>query len=278
MTFTEKLEMAWQQNNSLVCVGLDPDMNRLPNGISRDKKGLLEFNCAIVDATATLVCAFKPQIAYFAALSAEDVLLKTIQYIKEHHPNIPIILDAKRSDIGSTAEQYALEAFDRYQADAVTVNPFLGGDTLQPFLKYQDKGVIILCRTSNPGAAEIQDLEVNGQPLFLSIAKKAANEWNSNGNCALVVGATWPQQLAQVRSVIGDMPVLVPGVGAQGGSAKDVVTHGCNSRGTGLVINSSRAVLYASAGSDFAEGAQAETSRLKEAVNKARLHSNQTES
>ncbi|MEM7282036.1 MAG: orotidine-5'-phosphate decarboxylase [Pseudomonadota bacterium] len=271
MSFRQKLKQAWENNNSLVCVGLDPDMHRLPEGLSRDKTGLLEFCTSIIDATADLVCAFKPQIAYFAALSAEDVLLKTMDYIRDNYPDVPIILDAKRSDIGSTAKQYALEAFQRFGADAVTVNPYLGGDALAPFLEHADKGVILLCRTSNPGAAEIQDLEIEGEPLFLRVAEKAANEWNYNSNCALVVGATWPNQLRRVREIAGNMPILVPGVGAQGGSAAEVVNNGTDADGAGLIINSSRGVIYASQRTDFPDAARQEAKKLRDLVNQARV-------
>ncbi len=269
MTFIEKLKSAWKTNESMVCVGLDPDLAKLPTAVPKTLSGLFEFNKAIVDATADLVCAFKPQIAYFAALSAEDVLKDTMDYIRGQYPNIPIILDAKRSDIGSTAEQYAREAFERYQADAVTVNPYLGGEALTPFLDYQDKGIIILCRTSNPGAAELQDLEIDGDPLFLHVARKAATHWNRHNNCGLVVGATWPSQLRQVRQAVGDIPLLVPGVGAQGGSAHDVVQNGTDSEGLGLIINSSRGVLYASSKEDYPAAARREANHLKQLIKEA---------
>ena len=254
--FNEKLQNAWQQNNSLVCVGLDPDIERFPRGIERSAEGIFEFNRSIVDATHDLVCAFKPQIAYFAALSAEDVLEQTITYIKENYPDIPVILDAKRGDIGSSAEQYAKEAFLRYDADAVTVNPYLGMDAVQPFLDYRDRGVIILCRTSNHGARDLQDLKVDGEPLFKKLASLVSTEWNHYGNCALVVGATWPEQLAEVRQIVGDMPILVPGIGAQGGDVEKVITAGKTSEGTGLIVSASRSVLYASSGTDFVDAAR----------------------
>ena len=179
----------------------------------------------IADATAQYACAFKPQIAHFAALRAEDALLRLIAHIHATHPGIPVILDAKRGDIGSTAQQYAREAFDRYAADAVTANPYLGRDSVQPFLDRADRGVVILCRTSNPGAGDLQDLLVDGRPLYQHVAEKVAHEWNTHGNCALVVGATWPEQLREVRAIIGDMPILVPGVGAQGGDVEAVVRN-----------------------------------------------------
>jgi orotidine-5'-phosphate decarboxylase len=262
--FIAHLGAAWQRNDSLVCVGLDPEPERLP-------VPLFEFNQAIIDATADLVCAYKPQFAHYAACGMEDQLERTIEYIHRAHPHIPVILDSKRGDVGNTAERYASEAFERYGADAVTVSPYLGGDSLEPFLRHEDKGVVILCRTSNPGARDIQDLEVNGRRLYQSIAELAARRWNSRGNCMLVVGATYPQELAEVRRIVGDMPLLVPGVGAQGGDVARAVQNGRTASGTGLVISSSRAILYASAGEDFASAAREATSRLREQINAARL-------
>jgi orotidine-5'-phosphate decarboxylase len=270
MTFSQKLEQAWERSGSLVCVGLDPDLGRLPTHLSRDAAGVLAFHRAIVDATHDLVCAYKPQIAYFAAEGLEDTLAATIDYIRERAPHVPVILDAKRGDIGSTAEQYAREAFERYRADAVTVNPYLGGDTLEPFLRHTDRGVVILCRTSNPGAGDFQDLDVNGRPLYEIVAERAATQWNSAGNCLLVVGATWPQQLARVRAIVGDMPLLVPGVGAQGGDVEQLVRAGRTAAGTGLLINSSRAILYASRNADFAQAARAATLELQQLINRQR--------
>ena len=270
MTFNRKLERAWTRAQSLVCVGLDPDLRRLPAGLAPDAAGVLAFHRAIVDATCDLVCAYKPQVAYFAAAGLEDALAATIDYIRERAPEVPVILDAKRGDIGSTAEQYAREAFERYGADAVTVNPYMGGDTLSPFLKYTDRGVIVLCRTSNPGAAEFQDLDVGGRPLYELVAERAARDWNTAGNCLLVVGATWPQQLARVRALVGDMPLLVPGVGAQGGDVEQLVRAGRTADGTGLMINSSRTILYASNGADYATAARAATDELRQLINRFR--------
>jgi orotidine-5'-phosphate decarboxylase len=203
------------------------------------------------------VCCFKPQIAHFAAQRAEDALERVIAHIHQRHPGVPVILDAKRGDIGSTAQFYAAEAFDRYGADAVTVNPYLGRDSVQPFLDRADRGVVVLCRTSNPGARDLQDLIVHGSsgggtPLYQHVAKTVARDWNGNGNCMLVVGATYPRELAEVRAFVGDMPLLVPGVGAQGGDVAAVVQNGKNSAGQGLVISSSRSILYASSADDFA--------------------------
>ncbi|MBP9219503.1 MAG: orotidine-5'-phosphate decarboxylase [Sterolibacterium sp.] len=270
MRFIDKLRAAWHQQNSLVCVGLDPDLNRLPAHLPRNADGILAFNRAIIDATHDLVCAYKPQIAYFAALGAEDALHGTLDYLRTCHPAIPVILDSKRGDIGSTAEQYAAEAFDRFGADAVTINPYMGFDSAEPFLRRADKGVVILCRTSNPGAADFQDLDVAGQPLFEIVARTVAQKWNDNGNCLLVVGATWPEQMARIRALVGDLPFLVPGVGAQGGDVEKLVRAGRTADGNGLVINSSRAILYASSGADFAAAARAETLRLRDQINACR--------
>ncbi|MGV0977289.1 MAG: orotidine-5'-phosphate decarboxylase, partial [Azonexus sp.] len=208
MTFTQMLAAAWQQNNSLLCVGLDPDPAKFPSHLKGRDDAIFEFCAAIVDATADLVCSFKPQIAYFAARRAEAQLEALIAHIHEKHPGIPVILDAKRGDIGSTAEQYAVEAFGRYKADAVTVNPYMGRDSVDPYLAYPDKGVILLCRTSNPGGSDLQFLDVGGEKLYERVARLAANEWNTSGQISLVVGATFPAEIARVRAIVGDMPLL----------------------------------------------------------------------
>jgi orotidine-5'-phosphate decarboxylase len=270
VTFIDRLSRAWSEHDSLVCVGLDPDLSRFPESVLDADEPIFEFNKAIIDATHDLVCAYKPQIAHYAAESAEAQLESTIAYIKSTYPEIPIILDAKRGDIGSTAEMYATEAFERYAADAVTVNPYLGFDSLQPFLKYKDRGVILLCRTSNAGAADLQDLLVDGIPLYEKVATLAAGKWNTHGNCLLVVGATWPAQLQKIRSIVADMPLLVPGVGAQGGDVEKLVTAGRTRAGTGLIVNSSRAILYASNGEDFAAAARRETLKLRDTINRYR--------
>ncbi len=270
MGFITTLADAWQRNDSLVCVGLDPEPARFPAVLHDDGDALFVFCRAIVDATADLVCAFKPQIAHFAAQGAEDALQRLIAHIHDYHPGVPVILDAKRGDIGSTAQHYASEAFDRYGADAVTVNPYLGRDSVQPFLDRADKGVIILCRTSNPGARDLQDLDVGGRTLYQHVAETVASEWNDNGNCALVVGATYPQELADVRSRVGDLPLLVPGVGAQGGDVAAVVKNGRTAQRSGLMISSSRAILYASAGEDFANAARTAAMTLRDEINRCR--------
>ncbi|CAB4363425.1 unannotated protein [freshwater metagenome] len=247
----------------MLCVGLDPDPARFPQVVDGS---VFEFCRAIVDATADVVCAFKPQIAYFAATGAEADLERLCVYIRDCHPETLLVLDAKRGDIGSTAEQYAREAFDRYGAHAVTVNPYLGGDSVEPFLRHPDGGVFVLCRTSNPGSGDFQSLPVDGRPLYLHVAERVAREWNTIGDCGLVVGATYPAELAEVRALVGDLPLLVPGVGAQGGDIAATVQAGSDSAGHGMVVNSSRAILYASSGADFADAARAEAIATRDAL------------
>jgi len=271
-SFIEQLQRGWDGNDSLVCVGLDPEIERFPPHIAESASPIFQFNKAIIDATADLVCAYKPQFAHYAAYEAEDQLERTIDYIHRSYPGIPVILDSKRGDVGNTAERYAIEAFERYHADAVTVNPYLGGDSLEPFLKYEDRGVIILCRTSNPGAVDLQDLEVNNRRLFHIVADLAARRWNSRGNCLLVVGATYPRELAEVREIVGNMPLLVPGVGAQGGDVAQAVQNGQTAAGAGLIISSSRGILYASSGENFASAARDATQRLRDLINASRAH------
>jgi orotidine-5'-phosphate decarboxylase len=270
LSFIARLRARWAAANSLLCVGLDPDPAKLPAALHGRPDALFEFGKAIIEATHDLVCAYKPQFAFYAARGAEQQLAGTLAYLRERHPDIPVILDAKRGDIGSTAEQYAVEAFERYGADAVTVNPYLGGDSLAPFTRYRDKGVVILCRTSNPGAQDLQDLEAGGEPLYAHVARKAAREWNANGNCLLVVGATWPEQMRRVRGIVGDMPLLVPGVGTQGGDVQALVSAGRTADGTGLIISSSRAILYASAGPDFAQAARQAATAQRDEINRYR--------
>lgn len=269
-SFMQALRARWQQADTLVCVGLDPEPAKFPAAFANDPDAVFRFCRDIVDATAEYVCAFKPQIAHFAALGAEDALQRLIAHVHATHPGVPVILDSKRGDIGSTAQHYAAEAFDRYAADAVTVNPYLGRDSVQPFLDRVDKGVVILCRTSNPGAGDLQDLPIDGRPLYQHVAAKIANEWNGHGNCALVVGATWPEQLREVRAIVGDAPFLVPGVGAQGGDVEAVVTNAKTADGTGLIVSSSRAILYASNGSDYAEAAAEAARALRDGINRYR--------
>jgi len=269
VNFINKLSAAWTANNSLLCVGLDPDLAKLPAELRDAPDGITTFCTRIIDATADLACAFKPQIAYFAALGAEKQLEDICRYLREHYPHIPLILDAKRGDIGATATQYAREAFERYNADAVTVNPYMGEDSLDPYLAWPDRGVIILCRTSNPGGSDLQFLNTDGEPLYQRVARLVAGKWNKNGQCALVVGATFPEELAQVRAIVGDMPLLVPGIGAQGGDIAATVGAGQTASGMGMMISSSRAIIYAQpqAGEDYADAARRVAIETRDAIN-----------
>jgi orotidine-5'-phosphate decarboxylase len=276
VNFIDKLNAAWARNDSLLCVGLDPDLERIPAHLASQPDGIVQFCKAIIDATFDLACAFKPQIAYFAALGAEDQLEAICRYLVDTYPHIPLILDAKRGDIGATAHQYAREAFDRYGADAVTVNPYMGFDSVEPYMAWQDRGVIVLCRTSNAGGSDLQflDVDANGEskPLYQHVARLVAEKWNRNGQCALVVGATFPEELAQVRSMVGDMPLLVPGIGAQGGDIEATVKAGRSAAGAGMMINSSRAILYAQpqGGEDFAAAARRVAQETRDAINRYR--------
>jgi orotidine-5'-phosphate decarboxylase len=269
-SFAEQLRTCEEINDSLVCVGLDPLPDAMPAGFD-GSDGVLRFCRAIVDAVADLVCAFKPQIAHFAALGAERELVALIEYVHERHPRIPVILDAKRGDVGATAERYAIEVFDRYRADAATVNPYLGPEGLRPFLKRADRGVFILCRTSNPENAWLQDYP-STDPVYLRVARAAA-DWNVTGNVMLVVGATYPEDLRRVRDLVGDMTLLVPGVGSQGGDVAAAVNAGLNSRQSGLIVNASRSVLYASNGTDFADAARTSAATLRNDINRLRRRS-----
>ena len=271
-TFNQQLQSAWASQGSMLCVGFDPDPKRLPPSLLGKPEGIFEFCREIADATADLVCSFKPQFAYFASQRAEAQLEKLIKHLKDKYPHIPVILDSKRGDIGSTADHYALEAFERYGADAVTVNPYMGFDTIEPYLKYAGKGVIVLCRTSNPGGSDLQFLRVDsGEPLYLHVAKLASQQWNSSGQISLVVGATFPEEIAKVRAIVGDMPLLIPGIGAQGGDIDATIKAGriAGAPGTGMIINSSRAILYASSGSDFAQAARNVAQSTRDALRAA---------
>ncbi|MDQ6647172.1 MAG: orotidine-5'-phosphate decarboxylase [Pseudomonadota bacterium] len=270
MHFMQSLQHVWKSNDSLVCVGLDPELAKFPAHLRDTPDAVFAFCRDIVDATADLVCAYKPQIAHFAALRAEDTLERLIAHIHARHPGVPVILDAKRGDIGSTAQHYVTEAFERFDADAVTLNPYMGRDSIQPFLDRADKGVILLCRTSNPGGADFQSLDCGGEPLYLRVAETIARDWNGHGNCALVTGATGPEEIGQVRARVGDMPLLVPGIGVQGGDVEAVMQQGCTADGTGLIINSSRGIIYASDGEDFADAARAATDHLRQVINRCR--------
>jgi orotidine-5'-phosphate decarboxylase len=272
MSFLLKLETAIQKNNSLLCLGLDTDIEKLPNHLRQEQYPVLAFNKQIIDATHDLVCSYKFQIAYYSALGISGVeqLIESIAYIRGKYPEIPIILDAKRGDIGNTSEQYAKEAFDIYKADAVTVNPYLGHDGLEPFLRREDKGVIILCRTSNPGANDFQDLKIEGEQLYMKVADKIV-EWNNlYGNCLMVVGATYPEEMGRIRKLAPDMFFLVPGIGAQGGDLKQTMAMGLRKDGSGLLIHSARGIIYASNETDFVERAKEEAVRLRDEINSYR--------
>jgi len=282
MNFSDMLGAAERQNQSLLCVGLDPDPARFPAHLKNDASKIYDFCAAIVDATADLVIAFKPQIAYFAAHRAEAQLEQLMAHMRRTAPQVPIILDAKRGDIGSTAEQYAIEAFERYGADAVTLSPFMGFDSVQPYLKYHGKGAFLLCRTSNPGGDDFQNqrlASVPGEPLLYEhIARLAQGHWNINGQLGLVVGATYPAEIERVRMLAPTLPLLIPGVGAQGGDALATVKAGWRSRQaadggsetTGpIIVNSSRAILYASAGDNFAAAARAEAVKTRDVLRAA---------
>jgi orotidine-5'-phosphate decarboxylase len=273
MTFLDRLRDATERNQSLLCVGLDPDPGRFPAGVGRGGAGLFDFCARIVEATADLVCAFKPQIAYFAAERAEGELERLIAHMRQVAPRVPVILDAKRGDIGSTAEQYAREAFERYGADAVTLSPFMGFDSLEPYLRYPGKGAFLLCRTSNPGGGDLQGQRLAGVPgqplLYEHIARLAQESWNRNGQLGLVVGATYPQEIERVRELAPTLPLLIPGVGAQGGDAAATVRAGWRAGGP-IIVNSSRAILYASAAPDFAPAARAAAQATRDALNAAR--------
>jgi orotidine-5'-phosphate decarboxylase len=277
MTFLEQLQGAERQNGSLLCVGLDPEPSKFPASLKGDASKIYDFCAQIVDATADLAISFKPQIAYFAAHRAEDQLEKLMEHMRRNAPHVPVILDAKRGDIGSTAEQYAKEAFERYGADAVTLSPFMGFDSVQPYLQYHGKGAFLLCRTSNPGGDDLQNqrlASVEGQPLLYEhVAKLAQGPWNLNGQLGLVVGATYPTEIERVRSLAPTLPLLIPGVGAQGGDAVATIKAGyrqSNGATTGAVIvNSSRAILYASSGDDFAQAARKEAMRTRDVLKAA---------
>ncbi len=272
-TFLDMLHSASTRNNSMLCVGLDPEPTRFPAQMQGNPRKIYDFCAAIVDATADVVCAFKPQIAYFAAHGAEDQLERLMQHLRANAPQVPVILDAKRGDIGSTAEQYAKEAFERYGADAVTLSPFMGFDSVAPYLAYPGKGAFLLCRTSNPGGDDLQNqrlASVDGQPLLYEhIAGLVQGPWNKNGQLGLVVGATYPAEIERVRALAPTVPLLIPGVGAQGGDAAATVRAGWRPNGP-IVVNSSRAILYASNGADFAAAARREAIKTRDMLQAAR--------
>ena len=272
------LRAAERQNGSMVCVGLDPEPARFPGALRGDASRIFDFCAAIVEATADLVIAFKPQIAYFAAHRAEDQLERLMAHMRQVSPGVPVILDAKRGDIGSTAAQYAVEAFERYGADAVTLSPFMGFDSVEPYLKYHGKGAFLLCRTSNPGGDDLQSQRLSSVPgeplLYEHVARLAQGPWNLNGQLGLVVGATYPAEIERVRAIAPTLPLLIPGVGAQGGDAVATVKAGWRGDGQGtvapIIVNSSRAILYASAGEDFAQAARREALKTRDLLQAAR--------
>jgi orotidine-5'-phosphate decarboxylase len=282
MNFLTMLRTAEQHNNSLLCVGLDPEPARFPDHIHADANKIYDFCAAIVDATADLAIAFKPQIAYFAAHRAEGQLERLMEHIRRVAPHVPIILDAKRGDIGSTAEQYAIEAFERYGADAVTLSPFMGFDSVQPYLKHHDKGAFLLCRTSNPGGDDLQNqrlASITDQPkMYEHIAGLAQGPWNLNGQLGLVVGATYPEEIERVRELAPTLPLLIPGVGAQGGDAVATVKAGLRQKTTAtgsettgpIIVSSSRAILYASKGQDFTAAARKVAMQTRETLQSAK--------
>lgn len=266
--FEERLAQAQIHAGSLVCVGLDPDPAKLPTDLAGEAQPLYAFGRRIIDATFGIAAAYKPQIAFYSALGAEAELVASIRYIRERAPSALVILDAKRNDIGNTAEAYAREAFERYGADAVTVNPYMGEDSVRPFLSRPDRGAIVLCRTSNPGARDFQDLQIDGVPLFRRVAERAARHWNQHRNLMLVVGATYPREMAELRQAHPEISFLVPGIGAQGGDLDATLAAGLNAHGTGLLINSSRAIIYAGGGASGAIRAAA--ADLRDAINRKR--------
>ncbi len=277
--FRQMLENQWSRGN-FVCVGLDSEFSKIPKSAHRGGSGgdiniadtIIEFNRAVVEATKDLVCVYKLNTAFYEAHGAEGVvaLQRTITDIHTIAPDVPVILDAKRADIGNTNAGYVTAAFDFLRADAITVHPYLGSEALQPFLERVEKGIIVLCRTSNAGAGEFQNLSINGEPLYQVVARSVVSEWNKNGNCMLVVGATYPDELREIRGLIGDMPILIPGIGAQGGNIEKTVTAGKDSRGCGFIISSSRGIIFASSGADFAEAARREAAKLRDSINQYR--------
>jgi orotidine-5'-phosphate decarboxylase len=270
MSFTAMLRAAAAANDSMLCVGLDPEPAKFPLAWRGDAARIFDFCAAIVDATHDLVCAFKPQIAYFAAHRAEDQLERLVAHVRSVAPGVPVILDAKRGDIGATAEQYAREAFERYRADAVTLSPFMGFDSLEPFLRWDGKGAILLCRTSNPGGDDLQAQRLDsGECVYERVARLAAGPWNRNGQLGLVVGATYPSEIARVRELAPTLPLLIPGVGAQGGDAEATVRAGWRPDGP-IIVNSSRAVLYAAADEGFAAAARRVAQATRDALGAAR--------
>lgn len=273
MQFIQKLNKRIDAANSLLCVGLDSSIAKIPAHLQKEQHPQFVFNTAIIEATADLVCSFKLNSAFYEARGVEGMkeLKMTYEYIQKNHPEIVTILDAKRADIGSTNEGYVQYIFDYLGSDSVTLHPYLGKEALMPFLKRKDKGCIILCRTSNPGAGEFQDLLIQKEPLYLHVAQFISKQWNENSNCMLVVGATYPEEMKKIRLLVGDMPFLVPGIGAQGGDVEKTVKAGMDSAKRGMIIHSARGIIFASKGKDFAEKAREEALKLRDEINMLRL-------
>ncbi len=248
MPFALRVTRAQATSGGLLCIGLDPDIAKMPADVADLASPLLAFNRRIVDATADLAAAYKPQAAFYSAVGGESELEASVRYIRERAPHALVILDGKRNDIGNTAEAYAREAFERYGADAVTVNPYMGTDSVMPFVAHVERGAILLCRTSNPGARDFQDLLIDGLPLYRRVAERADRDWNQLGNLMLVVGATGAAEMAGLRAAHPDLTFLVPGIGAQGGDLESILAAGLKPDGTGLLINSARGVIYAGGG------------------------------
>jgi orotidine-5'-phosphate decarboxylase len=272
MKYKDKLARIQKKNDSFVCVGLDSDLLKLPKFLLKNRYPQFVFNKAIIDATHNFVCAYKPNSAFYEAHGEHGILqLKmTCDYLREKYKQIPIILDVKRADIGESNDRYARFAFEYLGVDAMTLHPYLGHEALEPFLKHADKGCYILCRTSNPGAGELQDLKVDGKPLYQVVAKMVANTWDKNRNCGLVVGATYPGELKTVRKIAPNLQLLIPGVGAQGGDLQKAVQYAANKSGDGFIISSSRGIIFAGSGEDFAKKAQIEAKKLRDQINSFR--------
>lgn len=272
--FTDLLHAQWSQGRFL-CVGLDPDYEKMPASVKTGDiaKDIVTFNKAIIDATKEVAAAYKPNTAFYEAYGAEGIqaLEETTTYIHSTAPDTVLIIDAKRADIGNTNIGYAKFVFDVLQGDAVTMQPYMGGEALEPLFERAEKGVFILCRTSNPSAAEIQELEVNGTPLYQHVAKLAVEKWNTRGNCAVVVGATVPDEIKTVREIVGDMPFLIPGIGAQGGDLEKTVRAAMTNNKTGFLMSASRSILFASSGDNFASAAREEAVRLHTQIEEVRL-------
>ena len=274
MNFYDRLDQALGVNSSLLCVGLDTDIDKIPEHIKKERNSLFVFNKAIVDATSDLVSTYKPNSAFYEALGAGGItqLQMTCQYIKKNHPKLLVLLDAKRADIGNTNKKYLEYAYDYLGVDAVTIHPYLGEEGIRPFLERKDKGSVILCRTSNEGAREFQDLviEKKNKTLFQIVAQNIAQKWNKNKNCMMVIGATYPEEMKKIRKIAEDVPFLIPGIGAQGGNLESSLKAGLMPDKKGLIISASRSVLYASKDKDFADKAREEAMSLNNSINSVR--------